>query len=109
MEKLVNVDRANKNEPYYIKDKYYIENDRLYLSLYEPVSNVDITLVHKNYIIPFTKELKGLLIKCHDENNHPGYDETIDSIKNENYFWVSMFKDVYKYIKDCPACASKFI
>ena len=39
------------------------------------------------------------VIKYHDDNNHPGRDETISSIKNDNYYWISITTDVEGYLK----------
>ena len=63
----------------------------------------------KKYLIPYKKEIKNILYKCHDENNHPGRDETVELVKNKNYYWISILLDVEEHLKNCSICGSKFI
>ena len=56
-------------------------------------------------MIPYAKELKGILLKCHNRNNHQNLIGTLEAIKNDNYYWVSMDKDVFRYIKRCLVCS----
>ena len=91
------------------QDKYIVENNRLYLTRYEYNNITEKKLIFKKYLIPYKKEIDDILIKYHDDNNHPGRDETITSIKNDNYYWISITTDVEGYLKNCPTCANKYI
>ena len=95
----------NLIEPKKKIDKYIIENDKLYLTRndYE-YNNGKAELVYKKYLIPYKNDINNILNKCHSENCHPGIDETIESIKRHNYYWISMLLDVKKFIKDCIIC-----
>ena len=91
------------------QDKYVVENSRLYLTRYEYNNLVEKKLMFKKYLIPYQKDLNNILRENHDENNHPGRDETIESIKNNNIYWISMNTDVENYLKNCSLCGSKYI
>ena len=86
------------------KDRYIVENNRLYITRYEFNNNVERKLLYKKYKIPFVKEINVILNKCHNENNHQGLDGTLDSIKKDQFYWISMLTDANKYIKKCPEC-----
>jgi len=105
--KEIKINEINKNEEFIIIDKYLIENNRLYITLYEHDKGSE-KVVYKKYLIPFLKELKDILKKCHNDKNHPSLEETIKSIKNSNYYWDDIFEDVSKYIKNCGVCSGKF-
>ena len=83
-----------------LQDKYLIENSRLHVVKYEG-ANRD---VQKKYIIPYLKEIDVIIKYCHDNKNHQGIEETVDTIKSANYFWVSIRDDVDDYIKNCTTC-----
>ena len=89
------------------QDKYIVENKRLYLTRYEYNNTTEKKLIFKKYLIPYQKEIANILYKNHDENNHPGRDETIESIKNNNYYWVTINIDVEEYLNNCIICGSK--
>ena len=105
----INFNKNDKNfiEPSKKIDKYIIENDRLYLARndYEFDNVEKAKLVYKKYLIPYKNETDDIISKYHNENCHPGVDETIEIIKKNNYYWISMLLDVKKYIKECPVCA----
>ena len=86
------------------KDEYIVENNRLYITRYEFNNSVERKLLHKKYKIPFVKEINVILTKCHNENNHQGLDGTLDSIKKDQFYWISMLTDANKFIKKCPEC-----
>lgn len=97
-------DTKYENEIFNLRDRYLIENNRLYIGIYEHNNNLEKKLIYKKYMISYAKDLKGILNKCHDQNNHKGAEETIDEIKKNNYYWQSIYKDVNKYIKDFSFC-----
>ena len=91
------------------KDKYIVENDRLYITRYEFNNSVERKLLYKKYKIPFVKEINVILTKCHNENNHQGLDETLNSIKKDQFYWISMLTDANKFIKKCPECTGNLL
>ena len=91
------------------QDKYIVENNRLYLTRYEYNNIIEKKLLYKKYLIPYKKEIENILNKYHDENSHLGKDETIESIKNNNFYWASITQDVEEYLKNCPICCNKTI
>ena len=50
-------------------------------------------------------EINKILEMCHGNCNHEGRDATLYNIKNKNYFWVNMVKDISNYIDNCDICA----
>ena len=87
-------------------DKYYIENGRLFMSRYEYNNTEEKKIIYKKYMIPYKTEVDDIIKKYHNEN-HQGLDETIESIKNNNYYWISIYFDVNKYLKNCDICNNK--
>jgi len=92
-----NKDIDINEEAIYTKDKYLIENDRLYVTRYEYNNNYEKKLVSKKYMIPYNEEINDILNKCHSKNQ--GRDGTINSIKAHNYYWINMVEDVNRYLK----------
>ena len=91
------------------QDKYIVENNRLYLTRYEYNNTTEKKLIFKKYQIPYKTEIKDVLYKSHDEKNHPGKEETIEQIKNNNYYWISMSTDVDEYLNNCSLCYNKVV
>ena len=85
------------------QDKYVIENNRLYLTRYEYNNNSPKKLVFKKYMIPFKNEIDDIINRYHNEN-HDSLDRTMENIKTNNYYWISMFHDVGRFIKTCVMC-----
>jgi len=92
-----NKDIDINEEAIYTKDKYLIENDRLYVTRYEYNNNYEKKLVNKKYMIPYNEEINDILIKCHSKNQ--GRDGTINSIKAHNYYWINMVEDVNRFLR----------
>ena len=86
-----------------------MESNRLYLTRYEYKNLDEKKLIFKKYLIPYQKEIKGIIDKFHNNDTHPGKEEIIDSIKNDNYYWIGMSYDLDKVLSECPVCASKYI
>ena len=96
-----------RQEIYSTKDKYIVENDKLYLSRIEHSRDDPQKLITKKFMIPFKKDIRAILHKCHDEKNHQSLQDTFESIKDSNYFWTTMYADSIKYIKMCSVCSKK--
>ena len=90
------------------QDKYIVENNTLYMTRYEYNNEVEKKLIFKKYLIPYEKDIKDIINKFHNDNNHPKIEEIIDSIKNDNYYWITMSGDVEQVLLNCPVCASRF-
>ena len=43
-------------------------------------------------MIAFNKDIKNILYEFHDNDNHKDWEEILILIKNNNYFWVSMYQ-----------------
>jgi len=82
----------NKNESDAIKEVYSIENNRLYVIRYEFNNNLEKKLVVRKYMIPYVSEINYILNKCYDKNLD--LESTINTIKNNNYYWITMNRDV---------------
>ena len=93
----------NKIGIFGLKDKYLIENGRLVIKRF-CFNKQEKQIVYINYVIPYRKEIDTILIKGHDENNHPGLDGTLEAIKNMRYYWISVLGDANRYIKKCVHC-----
>ena len=87
----------NKNESDAIKEVYSIENNRLHVIRYEFNNNFEKKLVVRKYMIPYVSEINYILNKCYDKNLD--LESTINAIKNNNYYWITMNRDVAEYIK----------
>ena len=88
-----------KSDKIDIQDKYVVEGERLYIMKHKLNSKF------KKYLIPFAIEIDEIMKEAHDKNKHCGIDETIKSIENKNYYWVSIFDDVTAYINKCETCS----
>ena len=89
------------------KDRYIIEDDKLYLGRIEHSKEDPKKLISKKFMIPFKKDIRSILHKCHDEKNHQCLQDTFESIKDNNYFWTTMYADSIKYKKMCSIYNSK--
>ena len=98
------VTKRDSDELLYIKDKYLIENNRLYITLYEFNNGNENDLIYRKYMIPFDKEVNSIINICHNQCNHKGLDETLETIKKNNFFWCNMHKDIKKFLKRCLIC-----
>ena len=85
-----------------IQDRYSIENNRLYVNRYDYNTESE-----KKYRVPFANEINDILNEFHDKKEHQGSNETIKSIKDNKYFWVSLKDDVNNHIKKCEICNKK--
>ena len=52
----------------------------------------------KNEVIPTIQELH-----CKETSGHLGADKTIENIQSR-FFWISLNKDVRKFVKECFSC-----
>ena len=58
-------------------------------------------------MIPYAKEIDSILNEFHDQKKHQGFKETINDIKNNKYYWVSMNDDVKNYLSNCVVYSKK--
>ena len=83
---------------------YFLENDVLY-HCWTPKIYGNLCRTRKQLVVPLTERGK-ILVHCHEEQDHPGFMRTYSKIR-ENYFWVSMKKDIARHCKNCKGCLGR--
>ena len=90
-----------KSDKIDIQDKYVVEGERLY------IMKNKLNGKYKKYLIPFAKEINGIIDEVHKQNKHCGVEDTIKYVEYKNIYWVSMFDDITEYINNCEICKNK--
>eukprot|EP00795_Rhopilema_esculentum_P017524 gene17524-9148_t len=83
---------------------YFLEDDVLY-HRWTPKIYGNVCRTRKQLVVP-SKERGKILMHCHNEQGHPGFMRTYSKIK-ENYFWITMKKDIARHCKNCKGCAKR--
>lgn len=84
--------------------QYFLEGDVLYHT-WTPGHEGYPTRTRKQLVVP-PKERGKLLYHQHEERGHSGYMRTFSRLR-EDYFWISMKKDVARHVKNCKDCAKR--
>ena len=84
--------------------QYVLENDVFYHK-WIPKSLGNDQRMRKQLVVPLEERGK-LLHPCHNELGHAGFLRTFSRLK-EQYFWITMKKDVARHIKNCKECAKR--
>ena len=83
---------------------YFLENDVLY-HCWTPKIYGNLCRTRKQLVVPL-REREKILVHCHEDQGHPGFMRTYSKIR-ENYFWVSMKKDIARHCKNCKGCLGR--
>lgn len=54
-------------------------------------------------IIPTPESIDAILKSCHDNCFHPGFEKTLQRIK-QRYYWPKMSSQVRRYVQQCGTC-----
>ena len=84
--------------------QYLLEGDVLYHT-WTPGHQGYPTRTRKQLVVP-PKERGKLLYHQHEERGHSGFLRTFSRLR-EDYFWISMKKDVARHVKNCKDCAKR--
>ena len=95
---------ASKNKIKKYAPQYLLENDILYHKWSSKVLGNNVRL-RKQLVVPACERGK-LLHHSHDEMGHAGFLRTLSRLR-ENYFWITMKKDVARHVKNCRDCAKR--
>ena len=97
-------DLDSRKKVEYFSDNYFLEDDVLY-HRWTPKVYGNNCRTRKQLVVPL-KERGKILVHCHDEQGHPGFMRTYSKIR-ENYFWITMKKDIVRHCKNCKGCVKR--
>ena len=92
-------DKIKKYAPQYV-----LEGDVLYHT-WTPKHKGYPNRTRKQLVVP-PKERGKLFYHQHEERGHSGFLRTFNRLR-EDYFWISMKKDVARHVKNCKDCAKR--
>ncbi|KAL0206925.1 hypothetical protein P9112_012636 [Eukaryota sp. TZLM1-RC] len=69
-------------------------------------NNLDLYMTHDNKIVISKSLIKDTLNLLHGllQGGHPSKAESLDKLRNSDYWWPNMLTDKNKHVQDCPSC-----